>query len=42
MAAFCINSGVVPMATVKTLGTLTRIFSIESASSQRNRDLHRL
>ena len=31
MAAFCINSGVVPMATVKTLGTLTRMFSAESA-----------
>jgi len=25
MAAFCISSGSVPMATVKTLGTLTRI-----------------
>jgi len=31
MAAFCISSGVVPMATVNTLGTLTRMFSIDSA-----------
>ena len=29
MAAFCIISGSVPMATVKTLGTLTRMFSID-------------
>ena len=32
MAAFCICSGVVPMATVKTLGTFTRMFSIDSAA----------
>jgi hypothetical protein len=32
MAAFCITSGSMPMATVNTLGTLTRMFSIESAS----------
>ena len=31
MAAFCICSGVVPTATVNTLGTLTRMFSIDSA-----------
>ena len=31
MAAFCITSGLVPMATVNTLGTLTRMFSIDSA-----------
>ncbi len=31
MAAFCICSGVVPTATVNTLGTFTRMFSIESA-----------
>ena len=31
MAAFCITSGSVPMATVKTLGTLTRIFSMDNA-----------
>ena len=31
MAAFCIVSGSVPMATVNTLGTLTRMFSIDSA-----------
>ena len=30
-AAFVITSGCVPTATVNTLGTLTRIFSIESA-----------
>ncbi len=31
MAAFCISSGVVPMATVNTLGTFTRMFSNERA-----------
>ena len=31
MAAFCITSGSVPMATVKTLGTLTRMFSMDRA-----------
>ena len=31
IAAFCISSGVVPIAIEKTLGTLTRMFSIESA-----------
>ncbi len=31
IAAFCISSGVVPMATVNTLGTLTRMFSMVSA-----------
>ena len=31
IAALVITSGCVPMATVNTLGTLTRIFSIESA-----------
>ena len=41
MAAFCISSGVVPMATVNTLGTLTRMFSVDSAA-QRDLDLHRL
>src|SRR5687768_11961474 len=32
MAAFCLTSASVPMATVKTLGTATRMFSKESAS----------
>jgi len=31
MAAFCICSGVVPTATVNTLGTFTRMFSADSA-----------
>ena len=42
MAAFCIISGSVPMATVNTLGTLTRMFSIDSAPLQRDLDLDRL
>ncbi len=31
MAAFCITSGAVPIATVNTLGTFTRMFSIDNA-----------
>ena len=31
MAALVITSGCVPMATVKTLGTLTRMFSTDRA-----------
>ena len=31
MAAFCITSGLVSIATVNTLGTLTRMFSDDSA-----------
>jgi len=31
MAAFCMYSGGVPMATVNTLGTFTRMFSIDRA-----------
>jgi hypothetical protein len=31
IAALCITLGLVPIATVNTLGTLTRMFSIDSA-----------
>ena len=41
IAAFCMTSGSMLMATVKTLGTFTRMFSLERASLQRNFDLDR-
>ena len=41
-AAFCITSGLVPMATVNTLGTLTRMFSDRQRAAQRHLDLDRL